>query len=111
MTPEELMINALKGIVPYPMLRRAVKVSVDAIRAAQAEQRRKDAEMAKGMRGALEAAITFIELRFKFPEKHDLVKRLKKALAIVQEDVCGPNSKDPGHWQCGCRATTAQEKP
>ena len=52
MTTEEQMINALKGIVPYPQLRRAVKVSVDAIRAAQAEQRRKDAEMAKGMTGA-----------------------------------------------------------
>ena len=45
MTPEKLMIDALKGIVPYPMLRRAVKVSVDAIRTAQAEQRRKDAAL------------------------------------------------------------------
>ncbi|KKK81314.1 hypothetical protein LCGC14_2814680 [marine sediment metagenome] len=48
MTPEKLMIDALKGIVPYPMLRRAVKVSVDAIRAAQAEQRQRIIAIIKG---------------------------------------------------------------
>lgn len=38
------------------------------------------------LREALEAAITFIELRFKFPEKHDLVKKLRKALAPKGEE-------------------------
>ncbi len=24
-------------------------------------------------------------------------------VSTVKEDVCGPNSKDPGHWNCKCR--------
>jgi len=41
-------------------------------------------DTATALREALEAAITFIELRFKFPEKHDLVKKLKDALAATE---------------------------
>jgi len=82
MTPEQIVANLATSFCPhssktvianYRYQNDCGLCVTDAIRAAVQEE-------TATLREALEGAIRFIELRFKFPEKHDLVKKLKKAL-------------------------------